>query len=211
MYQLAENVPIGRHRAGAASISYRFLLFTSTLEAADMYFYYWVALNTNCFMRSFLIVLILFSSLSGLSQNFVLPSGEYMDTTSIYNPTCREIGLVRYYSVDGKYPRSSTTLLKEVQAHLHRKNQVYTGSGYVTFRFVIDCTGQRHPQVQVLQTNAAYQRFHFSKDLVNELYSFFTTLTEWRTARSPNGQESLNYLAYMTFRIKDGKVVAVSP
>ena len=118
--------------------------------------------------------------------------------------------MAHYYSVAGKYPRSSETMLQTTRVFLARQHRAYQGSGYVTFRFIIDCEGRRQARVQVLQTDAAYQRYHFRPELVNELYGFLKTLTEWHVAKGPNGQ-SVNYLAYLSFKITDGKVVTVIP
>lgn len=131
-----------------------------------------------------------------------------MDTTVLRNQACATVPTVRYYSVNGKYPRSSETLAKNARAFLQRKSQAYSGSGYVTFRFIVDCAGRRQPKTQVLQTDAQYQRFRFRKELVEELYAFLQTLTEWPVAKA---SQPVNYVAYLTFKLKDGKVIAVVP
>ena len=161
-------------------------------------------------MKHVFTLLFLLTWLPSRSQNFVLPSGEYMDTTTTHNPTCAKAVLAPYFSVDGKYPRSSATLVQEASEFLQRRKQRYTGSGYITFQFMVDCAGYRQPMTQVLQTDANYHNFHFRKELVNELYAFLKTLTDWRTATTQNAV-SAGYLAYLTFKITDGKVVAVIP
>lgn len=157
---------------------------------------------------SFLLLLLL-HGLPARAQRVILPSGEYMDTMSVRNPACARAGWARYYSVQGKYPRSSYTLAQEAQAFLQQQKQAYAGSGYVTFRFIIDCAGHRQPRVQVLQTDAQYQPTHFDKALVEALYAYFQTLAEWRVGLAKN--VAVNYSAYLTFKLKDGKVVAVVP
>lgn len=160
-------------------------------------------------MYYFFTLLLLLSGLPALAQRLALPDGEYMDTTSMRSPACARAGWARYYSVQGKYPRSSYTLAREAQAFLARQKQAYAGSGYLTFRFVVDCAGQRQPRVQVLQTTAQYQPTHFDKALVEALYAYFQTLTEWRAGALQSAP--VNYLAYLTFKLKDGNVVAVVP
>lgn len=151
-------------------------------------------------------------SLPGWGQRIVLPDGgEYMDTVSTRQSACAQKPLARYYNVNGKYPRSSETLRAQAQAFLQRGGRPYAGSGYVTFRFIVDCTGRRLPRTQVLQTDAQFQPYHFRPELVEALYAYLNTLTEWRVARSPDGQQFANYIAYMAFKLSDGKVVAVCP
>jgi hypothetical protein len=155
-----------------------------------------------------LLLLLLLPWLPARAQRITLPSGEYMDTTAVRQPPCPTTG-ARYYSVQGKYPRSSYTLAQEAQAFLQQQKQAYVGSGYVTFRFVVDCAGHRQPRVQVLQTDSQYQPTHFDKALVEALYAYFQTLAEWRVGLANN--LAVNYIAYLTFKLKDGKVVAVVP
>jgi hypothetical protein len=160
-------------------------------------------------MKYLSMLLLLLHWLPASAQRIALPSGEYMDTTSVRNPACAKAGWARYYSVQGKYPRSSYTLAQQAQAFLQQQKSVWAGSGYVTFRFGIDCAGHRQPRVQVLQTDAQYQPTHFDKALVEALYAYLQTLTEWRVGVMQN--VPVNYIAYLTFKLKDGKVVAVVP
>jgi hypothetical protein len=157
-----------------------------------------------------LITLLFFLSyLPGRSQNFTYEGGEYMDTTTARNPACAKAHSVPYFLVSGKYPRSSETLATEANAFLRRKNQRYAGSGYVTFRFVIDCAGFRQPMTQVLQTDANYAPIHFRPELVNELYAFMQSLKDWHAATY--NEQAVSYFTYLTFKVTDGKVVAVIP
>ena len=142
-----------------------------------------------------------------------------MDTSSALNPACGDtryiyiygnLGPVYYYSVHGKYPKSSASLLKEVKTFLAGKTNLYSGSGYITFRFTIDCTGHMLKKVQVLQTDESYHDFHFDKVFVNELYDYVKTLAQWK----PTGlksQPAINYMAFITFKIRDGKVINIIP
>jgi hypothetical protein len=159
-------------------------------------------------MKYAILLLLLLASFPGLSQRITVAGQQYMDTTTTRNPACATAATARYYSVDGKYPRSSDTLLHKAQAFLQQQKQAYAGTGYVTFRFVIDCGGHRMPRTQVLQTDASYQRATFQPELVEALYGFLQTLTEWKVAKRPS---PTNYIAYLTFKLQNGQVVAVVP
>ncbi|TGE21463.1 hypothetical protein E5K00_14350 [Hymenobacter aquaticus] len=101
-------------------------------------------------------------------------------------------------------------MLHEAQRFLAARAKPYTGSGYVTFRFVIDCEGQMLPRVQVLQTNEAYQPFQFDKQLVADLFAYLKTLNQWKKARGRN-DTPINYIAFLSFKLRDGKVAAIIP
>jgi hypothetical protein len=154
-------------------------------------------------------IIFLLLTCQTFAQNFVLPDAEYMDTTSTQNEKCKN-NIQYFYSVGGKYPESSSSLLKEVQTFLQQKNKSYFNSGYITFRFIIDCTGKRGSKTQVLQTDEKYVSTHFDKDLVNELFAFLETMDKWKIAASKDG-ETFSYKAFVTFKIKNGKVVNIIP
>jgi hypothetical protein len=144
--------------------------------------------------------LLLLSTLPTQAQYLQLHGGEYLDTTTTRNPACAKTITLPYFAVDGKYPRSSATLVREATAFLQRGSRKFSGSGYITFR---------QPMTQVLQTDASYAATHFRPELVSELYAFLKTLKDWRAA-TYNGQ-AVSYFTYLTFKIADGKVVAVIP
>lgn len=161
------------------------------------------------FLKTYAIVgLLALLARPGLAQQIAVGSAVYMDTTSRRNPACVDAAVARYYQVAGKYPRSSDTLLREAQAFLHQQSQAYTGSGYITFRFIVDCQGHREPRTQVLQTDASYRRFAFPPALVTTLYAYLQTLAEWRVGQAAH---PVRYITYLNFKMQDGKVVAVTP
>ena len=160
-------------------------------------------------MRYATILPLLLLTFCSYSQIYTLSDGEYMDTTANFNTACKDYN-VYYYQVGGKYPKSSITLLKDAQEFVQRINKIYHGSGYITFRFRVDCEGHRTKRTQVLQTDEQYKMYHFKKDFVNELYEFLITLNDWKTAKDNLGH-SFSYIAFITFKIKNGKVINIIP
>lgn len=132
-----------------------------------------------------------------------------MDTTANIDTACKDWNLY-YYQIKGKYPQASSTILKEVQQFLQHERVKYKGSGYITFRFKIDCAGNRMQKTQVMQTNDKYQSCHFDKAFVNELYLFLNRLNHWKIAKDPKGN-LYSYTAFISYKITDGKVVTVIP
>jgi hypothetical protein len=153
--------------------------------------------------------LLLLMTNKTFAQNFTLPDGKYMDTTDTQNLKCSK-AYAYFYSVGGKYPKNSASLLKEVQIFLQQKNQTYLNSGYITFRFMVDCEGKPLPKTQVLQTDEKYAAFHFDKNLINELFAFLKTLDKWKITKSKE-EDIFSYKAFLTFKIKNGKVINIIP
>lgn len=141
-------------------------------------------------------------------QNFVLPYGEFMDTTITANPNCNDKYLIYYYHVDTRYPAGTESLLSESKAFLAKIGQQYTGSGYITFRFMINCEGKMQ-RVRVMQVDDDYKTTHFEKRFVSDLNDYIHTLQHWKTGLSAFGQDHVNYIAYISFRIKNGEVINV--
>jgi hypothetical protein len=142
-------------------------------------------------------------------QNIIVSGGEYMDTTSITGVKCK--GDPSYfYQVDGKYPENSASLLKDVRSYLLNTRQTYSGSGYITFQFTVDCEGKVMKRIKVLQTDENYIQVHFDQPFITALFSFFKTLNKWKIARSEDG-EPISYYAFITFKIQNGKVINIIP
>ena len=160
-------------------------------------------------MKQILILVLLLIAFQSNAQKYILPDGEFMDTTITTDTACKDY-TIYYYQVGGKYLESSVTILKKVQTYLQHADKVGTGSGYITFRFRIDCTGHRTKRTQLLQTDESYKSYHFNEAFVNELYLFLNTLNNWKAAKDNSGN-SFSYIAFITFKIKDGKVINIIP
>jgi hypothetical protein len=93
-----------------------------------------------------LIIILTFSLLTfqAIGQNFILPDGKYMDTTTTdsKDTNCITSPYFYYYSFGAKYPKNSASLLNEAQLFLQKQNAIYSGSGYITLCFNIDCQGK---------------------------------------------------------------------
>jgi hypothetical protein len=75
---------------------------------------------------------------------------------------------------------------------------------------MIDCEGKPLPKTRLLQTDEKYVTCHFEKKLVDDLFAFFKTLDKWKIVKSKEGV-SYSYKAFLTFKIKNGKVINIIP
>lgn len=161
-------------------------------------------------MKALCILLLLLLTASLHAQNFVTAQGEYMDTTKSISANCAPPYKLFYYQLKAKYPVSSAILLRESNAFLKQKGGEYTGSGYVTFRFFIDCEGTMS-RVLVMQTDENYKTIHFDKAFVNDLYQYLKTMDQWKKNIDIQDIKNANYIAYISFKIKNGEVVNIIP
>jgi hypothetical protein len=144
------------------------------------------------------------------AQSFVLSQGEYMDTTRVFHSECAPPYAIYYYQVKAKYPVSSSTLLTEARSFMAKKGSSVEGSGYVTFRFFINCKGTMS-RVQVLQTDENYNTTHFPKEYVNGLYSYLQTLDKWPNQFEVQQLKNITYIAFISFKLKNGQIDNIIP
>ena len=159
-------------------------------------------------MKHVHLLYLLLIPLSSFGQKYVTPDGDFMDTTSGRTGQCI-FSNAYYYQVKGKYPKSSETLLSEVEKWMQTTNLHNSQSGYITFRFEVDCEGHPLKKVRVFQTDEYYKDFHFDKAFVNELYNYSKTLDSWKIAKHKT--DVFYYTTLITFKIHNGKVVNIIP
>ncbi len=161
-------------------------------------------------MKFKLAVILLFIYSKGFSQNIITTEGAFMDTTTNISGNCRVGGNIYYYSVNGKYPKNSASLLADARQFLGGRSNNYSGNGYISFRFTINCEGTMLNKVQVLQTDTLYKNCQFDKALINELYAFIKTLKQWKIAKTKTGI-SFNYKTFLTFKVNNGEIINIIP
>jgi len=82
------------------------------------------------------------------------------------------------------------------------------GDGYVTIRFVVNCDGASG-RFRVLQMDENYVLKEFDEDLIAQLYHITKSLKDWHILED-NG-EVYDYIRYLTFKIRNGDIVAILP
>jgi hypothetical protein len=75
---------------------------------------------------------------------------------------------------------------------------------------VVDTTGSMKNKVKVMQTDDDYKAKLFDRALVDELFAYLQTLNKWPVARIRTG-EALEYISFIMFKLKNGKVVNIVP
>jgi hypothetical protein len=153
------------------------------------------------------------SSISNHSGNIVhyiyLGPNVYMDT--LWNEHVRPDSiLVYFYSIRGKYPESSETIKEKASIFLKNSGHIYSGSGYVTFRFFIDSTGHMLKRIQLFQTDEFYKNYVFEETLISDLYTFLRTMQSWKPAPSLPGIPRY-YVSLISFKIHEGSLVNIIP
>ncbi len=153
-----------------------------------------------------------FKKMAGIPRHRVA----YIDPDQTMDPkesfeTCYPIDRIRdYYNGQriSYYEGGKKAILKTVNAQLNEKK---TGkeSGYLTFRFVVNCKGEAG-RIITEQADLDFQRKEFSEITIQHFYEIFQQLNNWIPPRSSR-EDSVDAYFYLTFKLKDGKIIELLP
>jgi len=120
--------------------------------------------------------------------------------------TCKGV-IFEYYNSepDGGYKYGKKALRDTV---LKKYSESGKESGYLTFRFVVNCHGEAGRYI-VIANNLNLEPKMFNQDLVLHLFDITQELKEWRPVVL--GNESRDYYMYITYKILDGKIIEILP
>lgn len=117
--------------------------------------------------------------------------------------------IIDYYNpkTDVHYKGGKYALWKAIRPQLD-PTQLEGASGYLTFRFVINCSGETGRFI--LETAGLdFQPNSFPKAATDHLGAITASLTEWEPAI--HRREPADAYAYLTYKLKDGELVELLP
>jgi hypothetical protein len=117
--------------------------------------------------------------------------------------------IVDYYNgdPDAGYAKGKRALLKELEKGLDPA-MLGNASGYLTFRFVINCNGEAGWFVTE-QCNLDFVSTTFDQQTVQHLGGLVSSLSDWQPT-TVRGEVRDSYF-YLTFKMRDGKLVHILP
>lgn len=130
-----------------------------------------------------------------------------VDTFFHDDGSCTKKAEGAYFQVRGKYPDRSDNLVRQANKALEKISAPGI-NGYITYRMRIGCKGVP-VAYELLQNDMDYRPAQFPKELVDGLYDFVRSLKGWRIATYE--KEPVMYRVYLSFKIRNGHVVQVSP
>ncbi|WP_405202969.1 hypothetical protein [Dokdonia sp. LLG6352-1] len=87
-------------------------------------------------------------------------------------------------------------------------SSLYSDSGYVTFRFIVNCKGEPG-WFNIYQTNLNYEEIALNESLVSDLLDFTKNPDNWNVRVI--GTKTVDYYMYVTYRIENGKITEILP
>jgi len=104
--------------------------------------------------------------------------------------------------------RGGKSAMNKILAERVDDNKLFTESGYLTLRFVINCEGEAG-RFTTEQTDLAFQAKVFNQETVDHFYDIIKDIKDWR--KTIIRDEPRDAYAYITFKLKDGKVIELLP
>jgi len=92
---------------------------------------------------------------------------------------------------------------------LQEEEKLYSESGYLTFRFVVNCKGEIG-RVIAEQADLDFQRKQFNEATINHFYHILQQLTDWIPIKNRN-KDAVDAYHYLTFKLKEGKLIEILP
>lgn len=144
------------------------------------------------------------------------PSKKYLHNIGYIDPatalgdkefeTCTDF-IFEYYNSE---PNGGYKYGKNVLRDTIENKFSYNGhdSGYLTFRFVVNCKGEAG-RYQIVENDLDLKPKKFDQDLVLHLFSITQELKEWRPVMWEN--QSRDYYMYITYKIRDGQIIEILP
>jgi hypothetical protein len=81
-------------------------------------------------------------------------------------------------------------------------------SGYITVKFIINCSGMTG-RFRLLEMDSTYRLAHFSDDITGQLLSLVKGWNNWKPSHYKG--KFYDCYQYVTFRIRNGKIISISP
>jgi hypothetical protein len=86
----------------------------------------------------------------------------------------------------------------------------YQDSGYLNFRFLVNCEGNAG-WFEVVEMNLDLEEQKLNSNLVNNLLEFTSQPEHWNILRYKKDNTPYNYYMYISYRIENGKVTEIIP
>ena len=154
---------------------------------------------------SFLIFLSLIIWINYLMKNNV---GDIAYNSSIDESSfivCNEERVFQYYSVGTSYEGEQKAIREEIFAELENRDLAFENkSGYITFRFIVNCNGQAG-RYRFKEVDINFLETSFKKEDVDKLKIAVTKLTNWKVGTQKNGSPVDSYYQ-IKFKIIEGKI-----
>lgn len=120
---------------------------------------------------------------------------------------CDTQQVIQYYGTTSWYKDNK----KEIAQFLTSRfapSDTLNQTGYITIRFVINCKGETG-RFRMYELDSSYHNFHFSEKISGQLLQLVKQVKGWQPAKYSNF--IMDSYQHIIFRIRNGKIISISP
>lgn len=153
-----------------------------------------------------------FNKMSSVDRNRVayIDPHKTLDNNESFEICNSKNRIYDYYNGDEiTYYEGGKKEIWKIVSPLLQEDKTLNESGYLTFRFVINCKGEVG-RVTTEQADLDFQRKQFDEITVNHFYQIFQQLNHWIPIRNRE-KATVDAYFYLTFKLKDGKLIELLP
>jgi len=133
-----------------------------------------------------------------------------MDDASNFKLCNTEARIGDYYNCENRGQlRGGKGTWKRVLKKELIPEKLYNESGYLTYRFVINCNGEVGRFITE-ESDLNFNKKKFNEETVQHLYEIVYNQKDWQ-ACTGGRIESQDAYTYITFKLKDGKIIEILP
>ncbi len=121
---------------------------------------------------------------------------------------CNPKQVFQYYNTISYYKDHKKEIVQYLLANFRTQDSFQDQNGYLTVKFIINCHGNTG-RFRLLEMDSSYQPTHFREGVSQQLLSLVKQLSGWQPAVYK--QKVYDSYQYITFRIRNGKIIRISP
>jgi hypothetical protein len=132
-----------------------------------------------------------------------------LDNNKDFKPCFSEAMIFDYYNASphGRYADGKKEMMKIIYSKV-QKDKLYSESGYLTFRFVVNCHGEAGRFV-IEESSLDYEKKKFKSETVEHLFSIMRRdLTKWKPVVFDEAKDAYFYI---TFKLRNGEIIDILP
>lgn len=146
-----------------------------------------------------------------------VPAGDSIEVGDIpFDPSiddpafsvCDRQHVLQYYNTGSWYLDHKKEISRYFISHYKVGGDTVNQTGYLTIRFIINCSGETG-RFRLYELDSAYGAFRFNKAVSGQLLTLVRQWKGWQPA-TYRGRVYDSY-QYITFRLKKGRVVCITP
>ncbi len=165
-------------------------------------------------LKSILLSLaLLFLTMPAFAQKLAFPEnvGEIPFDSLQDDPAfvvCNPRQVLEYYNTRSFYKDHKKQIVKYLLDNFHPQESFQDQNGYLTIKFIINCKGNTG-RFRLFEIDSRYQPIHFNAALSRQLLDLVKQVSGWQPAVYK--QKVYDSYQYITFRIRNGKIISISP